>query len=201
MAATSNKTKKREDLLRDDARCREAFRRGERWAMATVYRTYLPLVKAVAVHGFGSFKGFFDPIDQEDCIQTVFATAFEERARLRYNGYDPYAAFLRGLSHNIVRQMLDKKRRFDRVPETGPDDETTVEDAYIDHQVAQLCRQFRDSLAESDQTILDLYFCEGWAEERLAEHLSLTRYRLRKRIQGLHKRMRKYLKAHGITDA
>ena len=52
-----------------------------------------------------------------------------------------------------------------------------------------------------DLLILDLYFVEGWAEERLAEHLKLTRYRLRKRIQGLHKRMRKYLKAHGITDA
>ena len=169
--------------------------------MTRVYRTYLPLVKAVAVHGFGSFKGFFDPIDQEDCIQNVFATAFEERCRLRYNGIDPYTAFLRGLSHNVVRQMLDKKRRFDRIPEPPPDKGTTFEDDLIGHQAAQLCRRFHEDLTEPDKSIVTLYFCDGWPEERLASHLSMTRYRLRKAIQGLHKRMRKYLKNHGITEA
>jgi RNA polymerase sigma factor (sigma-70 family) len=193
-------TKRREDLLRDDRRCRDAFRKGERWAMTRVYRYYLPLVKTVAVHGFGTFKGFYDPIDQEDCIQNIFATAFEERVRLRYNGIDPFAAFLRGLGHNVVRQMLDKRRRFQRVPDPVPESHETVEDAYIEHEVAALCRKFRASLqaGSTDLAILDLYFVDGWAEERLAEHLGLTRYRLRKHIKQLHRRMQKYLKGHGI---
>lgn len=168
--------------------------------MTQVYRTYLPLVKIIAAHGFGNFKGFFDPIDQEDFIQNVFATAFEERVRLRYNGLDPYVAFLRGLAHNIVRQMLDKRRRFQRAPDPEPQEQGAYEEAFIDREAAALCRQFRASLEADpqDAAICDLYFVEGWAEERLAEHLGLTRYRLRKRIDYLHKRMVKFMGAHGI---
>src|SRR5690606_21160993 len=75
-----------DDLLRDDAVCREAFRRGERWAMEAVYRRYLPLIHTVVSRGFSGFRGFFDPVQRDDAVQAIFAAAFEERARLAYDG-------------------------------------------------------------------------------------------------------------------
>jgi len=192
----------KEDLLRDDSACREAFKRGDRAAMGQVYKAYLPLVRTICTHGVGNFRGFFDPVDRDDAIQNIFATAFEERARLRYNGIDPYAAFLRGIAHNVVRKMLDKKRRFDRRPEeSGPDSED-MESAYLDHEKVQVVKRFREGVTEEpDKTVLNHYFCEGWAEEKLAGHLGITRHRVRKVIARLHKRMTSYLKNHGITTA
>ncbi len=190
----------REDLLRDDARCREAFRRGERWAMEQVYRTYVPLIHTICSQGFGGFRGFFDPVDRDDAAQSIFAAAFEQRARLAYNGVDPYAGFLRGIAHNTIRKMLSSQRRFDRRPEAlepvGEDAEARI----FEDQAAEVLCAFREALADPrERAVVQRYFCDGCAEESLAEELGITRYRLRKIIATVHRRMKRHLEAHGIT--
>lgn len=186
--------------MRDDPALREAFRRGERRALETAYRHYLPLVRTVVVHGFGGFRGFRNPCDQDDAIQTIFATAFGEGARDRYNGLDPYASYLRGIAHNVVRQLLDKRRRFERVPDPDPGEPMSLEEGLLERETCAILCRFRDSLGdERERAVLELYFAEGWAEERLAAHLGITRYRLRKVIGKLHKRMKRYLETHGIV--
>ena len=191
------------DLLRDDAKCREAFRRGERWAMAAVYRNYAPLAYTIVSQGFGGFRGFFDPVLRDDAVQNIFAAAFEERARLAYDGIQDYARFLRGLAQNICRQMLDRGRRFARTPETEvaavPQAEPDAELELIDAEAERVCRKFRESLTDAaEKAVLVRYFTDGEAEETLAEELSLTRYRLRKVIADVRKKMTRYLKEHGI---
>ncbi len=189
------------DLLRDDPALREAFRAGERWAMEAVYKSYLPLVTTIACHGTGGFRGFFDPCRRDDAIQTIFVRAFEERTRLAYNGLDPYSGFLRGVAHNVCRQLLDKDRRFQRVPEKEPSAAPDLEQDLIGREACDLLAQFKAGLEPRDRLILRRYFQEGASEEGLAEELGLTRYRTRKTIKTLHKRMLKHLKAHGITHA
>lgn len=190
----------REDLLRDDARCREAFRRGERWAMELVYRTYIPLIHTICSQGFGGFRGFFDPVDRDDAQQTIFAAAFEERARLAYNGVDPYAGFLRGIAHNTIRKMLSSQKRFDRRPEAPEPVGVDVEAQVFEDQTAAVLRAFRESVTDPrERAIIQRYFCDGCAEETLAEELNITRYRLRKTIAAVHRRMKRHLEAHGIT--
>jgi RNA polymerase sigma factor (sigma-70 family) len=170
--------------------------------MAAVYRSYLPLIRTVTTHGFGNFKGFFDPVDRDDAVQNIFAVAFEERSRLRYNGIDPYGSFLRGIAHNVVRKMLDKKTRFDRRPDSLHEESTNAETEYIKHETANLLRGFREQVTdEPDKTVLQRYFCDGTAEETLAKDLGITRHKVRKSIARLHSRMIKLLKSHGITHA
>jgi len=193
-----------DDLLRDDARCREAFRRGERWAMEAVYRTYAPLIHVVVRQGFGGFRGFYDPVTRDDAVQNVFTAAFEERARLAYDGVHDYARFLRGLAHNICRQMLDKDRRFARTPDAEPgaaEAAADLEAALIDEETRRICQGFAATLTDpAERAVLTRYFAEGAAEEALAPELGLTRYRLRKVIAAVRKKMTRYLAAHGVTD-
>lgn len=194
-----------DDLLSKDRRTREAFRRGERWAMELVFQTYMPLVRTVAIHGFSGFRGFRNPADQDDTVQQVFCAAFEERARLSYDGLKPYSAFLRGIAHNVVRQHLSKHARFQRtdgapVPEDRMADD--LEGCVIDSEEQALMRRFRESVTDpTEQAVLTGYFCDGTAEETLASDLRITRYRLRKTIAALHKRMCRYLRDHDVLDA
>lgn len=170
--------------------------------MTAVYRTYLPLVRTMTTYGFGNFKGFFDPTDRDDAVQNIFAVAFEERSRLRYNGIDAYGSFLRGLGKNVVRKMLDKKTRFDRRPESMAAPDASVETGVIQEETATILRAFRQSVTgEPDKTVLQRYFVDGVAEETLARDLSITRHKVRKSIASLHKRMLKLMKGHGITHA
>ena len=185
-----------DDLLRDDATIREAFRAGKRRALAEVYRVYAPLVQTVVSRGFGGFGGFYNPSDRD------FAAAFEEKARLRYNGLDPYSKYLRGIAHNVVRRMLERRKRFNRTdgqPEPSEKSRQTAEDQVIDQQVQHVVRSFVDTVTDAhEREILNRYFVEGQAEESIAEDLAMTRYRVRKNIQLLHERMQRYLKQHGL---
>ncbi len=190
-----------DDLLRDDAHCREAFRRGECWAMERVYQNYLPLAETVCTRGFGSFRGFFDPLDREDAVQSIFAAAFEERTRLGYDGITPYRSYLRGIAHNVIRQMLSSRSRFQRRPMADVAPRGDLETALIDAECEALLRRFRTELVCGDEEIIiTRYYCEGCSEERLAAELGITRYRLRKMIRALHRRMIRYLEDHGIAQ-
>jgi DNA-directed RNA polymerase specialized sigma24 family protein len=188
------------DLLRDDAVCREAFRKGERWAMEAVYRCYLPLIYTVVSRGFAGFRGFFDPIQRDDAVQAIFTAAFEERARLAYDGVNDYARFLRGLAQNVCRQMLDKDRRFARTPELEPDEHEDLEAALLDAEAIAICQRFREGLNDPlERAVLDGYFARGDAEEPLALALGVTRYRLRKVIAAVDKKMQRFKQQEGIA--
>ena len=190
------------DLLRDDREVRQAFRRGEREAMAQVYTAYLPLVQTVCRHGYGAnFRGFFSPADRDDGVQAIFAAAFEERTRLAYNGLDPYGSFLRGVARNVIRRMLDSHTRFSRKDAPPPHEPADLESTVLEAEAVTLVRRFRETVTKPPEPeVLQHYFCDGWAEERLAAHLGITPYRLRKIVATLHRRLERYLKSHGITS-
>ena len=192
-----------DDLLRDDSRVREAFRRGERWAMNEVYQVYFPVVSIVARQGFGNFRGFFNPADRDDAIQTIFAAAFEEKARLSYNGIDPYVSFLRGLGHNVVRRMLEKSTRFKRtdwVADPGGAAPDTAEDTIIKSEAAQVMRKFYEDLSDpNEKIILERYYVNGEAEESIAKDIGMTRYKVRKTIALLHRLMQRHARVHGLS--
>jgi RNA polymerase sigma factor (sigma-70 family) len=183
------------DLLRDDAACREAFRRGDRAAMTRVYLEYRPFVEMMCCRGVGTFRGFFRPADQDDAIQAVFLAAFEERTRSAYDGLRPYGAFLRGVAHNVLRRMLEKRAQFERpVPAEHAREvrEAGQEDAVVESEARAFAQGMRDSLDDPvEREIFDRYFIDGLAEESLAKRLGLTRYRTRKIIARLHRRMKR----------
>lgn len=168
--------------------------------MQRVYQEYHPLVRTIVTHGVGGFRGFFDPVDRDDAAQSIFLAAFEERARLSYDGLKPYAAFLRGIAHNIVRRMLDSKTRFDRKPSDDHRPPEDLEAAVLHAQAQAVMSQFRASVTDPrEQLVLQRYFCDGEAEERLAPELGITRYRLRRIVSKLHERMTSHMTSHGYT--
>ena len=189
----------RDDPLRDDRTLCDAFRRGERHALERVYVAYLPLVRTVCARGFGQFRGFHRVHERDDAIQTIFLAAFQERTRLSYDGLGSYSAFLRGIAQNTVRNMLEKKKRFDRRPEAPDRSSEDIEAQAIRGETVAVVRAFRASITDPrEKAVIQRYFVDGLAEERLAPELGITRYRLRKTIKTLDKRLRTYLKKHGV---
>jgi RNA polymerase sigma factor (sigma-70 family) len=171
--------------------------------MNEVYRVYFPIVSTVTKQGFGNFRGFFNPADRDDAVQNIFLAAFTEKARLSYNGIDPYVKFLRGLAHNVVRRMLEKSSRFKRTDweadpgSSGPD---SAETTLIKAERAQVMRAFRESLSDpAHKEVLERYYVQGEAEESIAQDAGLTRYKVRKIIALLHRSMARHARQHGIS--
>ena len=173
--------------------------------MELVFRTYMPLVRTVVIHGFSGFRGFRSPADQDDAAQQVFCAAFEERSRLSYDGLSPYSSFLRGMAQNVVRQILSKDKRFQRTDGAPIPVDPLAEDlerCVVDRETAAILRRFRESIdGKVERGVLEGYFIAGKAEEALAAELGITRHKVRKAIAALHKRMTRYLREHDVLEA
>lgn len=105
--------------LEDDRAWLDAFRRGDRAALARVYRSYVDGVAGLLRRGFEfssggracRFRGVRSEAELEDRVQEVFARALSERARLAYDGLTPYRAYLNTIARNLV---IDDFRRAER---------------------------------------------------------------------------------------
>jgi RNA polymerase sigma-70 factor (ECF subfamily) len=101
-------------LLSRDRTLLDGFRRGDREALARVYREYAPGIAAFLARGFTfkskgrllQFRGYHSPFDQDNALQETFLRAFSERARLAYDGLSPFKSYLTTIARNYVLTEL-----------------------------------------------------------------------------------------------
>src|SRR5262245_2887190 len=108
-----------------------AFRRGDRTALEQVYWAYVNEVERVLRRGVAASRlqghGLSAP-DVHDLLHETFVRAFEERARLAYDGLRPYAPFVCTIARNLVIDAVRKHNRevaladFD-LPDDAPEPE------------------------------------------------------------------------------
>src|SRR5262249_24505189 len=130
----------------------DAFRRGERAALTTVYFHYVDEIAALVRHGFSipssaaRVRGVADEQTERDLVQEVFARAFATRARDAYDGIRPYRAYVRRVAKNL---LIDRARS---AGNTVPlDDEEALacepETAEVDVEAAEWREQRRETVA------------------------------------------------------
>jgi len=190
------------DLLSNDRKLLREFRRGEQEALMLVWREYFPLVEGLARRGFGPYRGFASVTDREEAVSASFAAAFEERCRMGYDGLTPYGSYLLGVSRNVMRRSMKKVARepvrepssyeFEAAPEQTPEEQV------ISAEVKEILSRFPATLQPDEQDVFRGYYAQGLSEEKLAEHLGRTRYRVRKAMRRVERKFRKYLRVHGL---
>mgnify|MGYP006270514303 CR=1 FL=1 len=99
----------------------EAFKRGDREAMDTVYRHYRDGVANFLRKGFTFrsgkgqfyFKGIQDEAELDAAVQEVFRRAFEEKARRSYNGVNSFSNWVLAIGRNmIINQFRNREIAF-----------------------------------------------------------------------------------------
>ncbi|MCK6552709.1 sigma-70 family RNA polymerase sigma factor [Myxococcota bacterium] len=203
----------------------DAFRRGDRDALLEVYRAYAADVARFLSRGFTfesdgrpcAFRGFRGGYEIEAAIQEVFRRAFEERARLAYDGLHPYRPYLLRIARNLVINDLKSKQpilfRFragrpvvlepasDDGPEALPSSERSPEDELEASEVARLVAEFLGGLDERERGVFRLRFEEGLAAEVAAEQLGLTRSKVRTTEAKLRARFLEHMRRSGYLTA
>lgn len=210
-------------ILRERRALLDGFRRGDRAALLEVYRHYVPIVSRFLLRGFSfesngrtlSFRGFRGGYEIEATLQEVFRRAFEEKARLAYNGLDPYQPYLLRIARNLVLNDLKAKQPIlfryrqggpvllesaegpvDELPPVPPD----AADRLEAEEVAQLVANFRASLDTRELGVFQARFEEGLAAERVAERLSLTRSQVRTTETKLRARFLEHMRSAGYLE-
>ena len=183
----------------------DAFRRGDREALATVYFHYVDDIAAIVRHGFSvpatgaRVRGVFDEQAQRDVVQEVFARAFAPRARDAYDGVRPYGPYLRRIARNL---MIDRARAEGQTVALDDDVEIAAEPEPPDDAEWIALRSetaaYVAGLPAELQKLVDLRFERELSQEDAARELGVSRRRVRTleaRIQrGLRKVIRRMQK-------
>ena len=214
-------------MLTDDRELLEAFRRGDKDALVTVYRAYAPVVGRVLAAGFTfesqgrscHFRGLRSAFDREDRLQDVFTRAFAERARLAYDGLTPYQAYLLKIARNLVIDEFRAKKRalveyFDEAPEQAEASSDGVGEPLhglagvsgspeADARTAEtlaLLERFRGSLGERERAILTLRFRDGLDHAQIEARTGLSPSRIKTSESRIRRRFFRFMKQHGYFD-
>jgi RNA polymerase sigma-70 factor (ECF subfamily) len=140
---------------------------GDREARASLYRTFVPTVHAIALAHVGSQHA-------DDVTQDVFCTVFASLSRLR----DPaaFAGFLCTAARNAARDVLRRRRR---TPAAVPADELAAGDpspaaAAAQKEEAERVLAAVRALPEAYRETLLLRLVGGLSGAEIAERTGLT---------------------------
>ena len=189
----------------------DAFRRGDREALAQVYDHYYPAVVELASRGFTfesggaalRFRGAMNSADLFDLVHDVFTAVFEERARLGYSGTSPYGAYLAQVTRNriITRLRADQRTRLeaqetsgDSAAEPGP----SPEEELIVRQSHEAVKGFLDRQHETVRALARLRFADDLSQEEVAAALGLTRKKVRRLEDRLRRDLVRHLRRTGV---
>jgi len=141
-----------------------------------------------------------------DLIADSFRRAFEERARLGYEGLAPYDAYLKRIARNLVIDRLRHDRRLtidadvaDRAAEQRAT--ATAEQLYQHSELDALMRDFIDALEGPLRRFVELRFERGLSQHDVARQLKRSRRWVRKTEQAVRAALVKHLDHTGYLPA
>lgn len=175
----------------EDRRRLEAYRRGERDALASVFDQYAPRVSGWVAGGFaftsGSerrrFDGFRSAADVHDVVHEVFRRAFEAKARTAYSGLKPFDGYLFVIMRNAVLSRVKRTSlstcSIDEARELESDEPSPEERVASEEDRAKV-RAFLATLTEEERRFAELRFVERLAQVEVGERLGMTRKKVRR---------------------
>jgi RNA polymerase sigma-70 factor (ECF subfamily) len=162
------------------------FRDGERPALERVYFGYVDVVGAIVRRGVSFSSGAHvagtTHADGADLIQETFVRAFEERARLAYDGLRPYRPYLLTICRNLMASWASQRGR--TLPSGHGDD--LLGDAPVQDQVEELdpatlalIERYVASLPQQLRNVYEQRYEKDASQEEAARALGLTRQKVR----------------------
>ncbi len=200
-------------ILVEDRALLDGFRRGDKKSLLKVYQHYVKDVYRFLMRGFTfnsagrpcSFRGFRGGYEIEAAVQEIFRRAFEERARLAYNGIDPYRPYLLRIARNAVINdlkakhpilfkyraggpvLIEREEEYDPI-QTQRSVELSPEEHLEIQEVAKLVASFKRALDDRELGVFQKRFEQGLSAQDVAEALGLTRSKVRTTESKLKKR-------------
>ena len=149
----------------------------------------------------------------EDTVQTVFLRAFDERARLAYDGLRPYRNYLFSIARNLVIDGL-RGKRVELFEERGaPCGDQAMEKALdtdrplacpeklaAEREVQSHVKAFINLLTANQRQVFEVRFRQGMSVESSAKTLQKSEHRIKRDEKLIKKRFFKYMREQGYFE-
>lgn len=201
------------ERLEEDRALLDGFRRGDKAALARVFRAYADQIALVLRAGVKvSVDGQAVRVGQhlaeheiEVLVQDTFLRAFSPKARESYDGVRPFGGWLATIARNLLIDRARRKRRESRV--VALDDFDAVEAPSLDptwrieeQALERLLSDFKRTLGEPEQSIYRMRYEERRTHRETAKALGLTDIVVRRRDTKLRARILELLRAQGFLS-
>jgi len=173
-------------IFREDPDLLRRFRRGDKGALAVVYRAYADQVHRAVRGGFGTGIFLRRPQDCLDVVQDVFVKAFSVAGRESFDGARNYGPFLLAIARNTTIDWMRSQRRSISVaegtlesiidPRPPPGVMPTLWDS---PQISTAVDRFVQTLAGPLADLHRLRYAEGLSQDDTAKRMGLTRQTVR----------------------
>lgn len=187
-------------IFLEDRALLDRYRRGDREALAMVYRHYVDGVATMARRGFAIESAYVRGVDRDtefELVQETFIKAFADKARIAYDGLQPFRPYLFRITKNL---MIDRYRKHSRsVIAIADPGEVPPEDLAWQQQLVST-KEFIATLGVEEQQIVALRFDEERSQEDVAATVGCTRRRVRTVERDVQVALRKWLIQHGFLD-
>ncbi len=185
--------------LENDPPLLAAFRRGERAALASVYRLYVEDVARAVRRGVRvSVEGVIirvgddlAEVDVEVVVQDTFVRAFAPRARDAYDGLRPFGAWVATIARNLLidrARAAKKDQRLVSIDDVEVDGGgATADESVAAGELSQVIDACVRGFDERERTFFRLRFVDGLAQREAAAQMGLsviTVRRLDARLRG-----------------
>lgn len=185
------------ETLESDRAWLDGFRRGDRAALARVFRGYVADVTRT-VRGA---RGRLPEHEVEALVQEVFVKALSPSARDQYDGVRPFGAWLATIARNLVTDRLRREGRVVSVEgdvlEAVAGDSALPTDQLQEEQLQRVLQAFRGSLGADEAAVYRARFEENRSLAEAARVLGLSEITLRRRDTRLRARLLEALRAEG----
>lgn len=189
-------------LLRADPLLLAAFRAGDRRALDSVYRSYVPGVDAYfrsLARSTGS--GQFLQLAMQDLLQEAFIRAFSPASRRAYDASRDFLPYLKTIARNCFIDAI-RKRRSERPPVEAfvfGSAELTCGETY-DVEVLAALEAYLSELPTALKGVYEQRFVLGRSQVVACDALGLSRRTLRTREDRLRRGLRKTLQLAGLLN-
>jgi RNA polymerase sigma factor (sigma-70 family) len=202
----------RQMTLEADRALLDAFRKGDKRALARVFDLYVDDVAHTVRTGVVvdtettrvRVGNDLQEADVEAIIQETFARAFAPKARESYDGIRPYGAYLAQIARNLI---IDRGRKLAREQTvrsldvdalTVEEDRPNPEDVTAARELAGLVERFSSALEEPDKSVFRLRLAEGKSHRETGVQTGLTEMQVRRRDAQLKQAFLTFLRSHGF---
>lgn len=187
-------------LFANDRVLLDRYRGGDRNALATVYHHYVGIVETLVRRGFSIEDAYIRGVDRDaaaELVQETFLKAFADKARLAYDGVQPFQPYLLRIAKNL---MIDRYRKRARTVVAITDPGEVAPEDLAWHQQLASTKEFMATLGAEEQRIVALRFDEEHSQEDVAKTLACTRRRVRTVERDVQIALRKWLNDRGFVD-
>ena len=201
-------------LLAGDRALLQRFRQGDRNAMAMVFDHYAePLARYLQRGASLEHAGGFQRLaglrrdELHDVVSETFRRAFEERARLAYDGLAPYEHYLRRIARNLVIDRFRGNQRDGAIAEVDRSATQTTaaevpspEHEYQRAELTQLMASFLRTLDATERRFVELRYQQDLSQEEVAARLGQSRRWARSAEVELRRRLLGHLRGTGYLS-